>query len=377
MATAQQVEKLKATLTSLAEELKKELIARPEWGAITFENSSPDLKKLRDLVGYLRVLPLEYIPDGTMPQIDQHLSAALPTLKAMDAFSITSGNPPGPQRDSLATQLHQQTDTLVAVSGQWIPFLAYQRGDVAKNIDQLSKAADEGRQLVESAKADAQAKAAEISAIISAAREASAAAGAAVFTSDFAEESKSLETSARRWLKAAASLAAATLVAALLFLWLAYLPTGVAAASQPLPAPASTAGVGPVQVAAAATANGAPTTGGSPAMSTPQLAQAIGAKLIIVTLLLTAATWCGRNYKAQKHLAAVNRHRSLSLRTLKAFSAAASDDLTKNAVLLEATRAIFGAGSTGYLDGKDGSDDSSLKIVEIAKGFGVRPSGSA
>ena len=98
------------------------------------------------------------------------------------------------------------------------------------------------------------------------------------------------------------------------------------------------------------------------------------AKLIILTLLLTAATWCGRTYKALKHLAVVNRHRSLSLKTLNAFSAAAGDELTKNAVLLEATRAIFSAGATGYIDAKDGQDDSSsLRIVEIAKGLGTRP----
>ncbi len=41
---------------------------------------------------------------------------------------------------------------------------------------------------------------------------------------------------------------------------------------------------------------------------------------------------------------------------------------TKNAVLLEATRAIFSAGATGYIEAKD-AEDSSLKIVEIAKGL--------
>ncbi len=68
-------------------------------------------------------------------------------------------------------------------------------------------------------------------------------------------------------------------------------------------------------------------------------------------------------------MSTLNRHRALSLRTLKAFSAAASDDQTKNAVLLEATRAVFSAGQTGYLDSAGGGE-SPMKIIEIAKSIG-------
>ena len=101
-------------------------------------------------------------------------------------------------------------------------------------------------------------------------------------------------------------------------------------------------------------------------------AQDIAAKLIILSVLVTASTWCGRNYRALKHLSVLNRHKALSLRTMQAFVAAAGDDSTKSAVLLETTRTIFSAGVTGYIDTKDGGDESTLKVVEIAKTLGTK-----
>lgn len=108
----------------------------------------------------------------------------------------------------------------------------------------------------------------------------------------------------------------------------------------------------------------------APVLPTPQLIQVVAAKLIILSVLIGAATWCGSIYKALKHQASVNRHRALSLRTLQAFAKAASDEPTKNAVLMEACRAVFVGGATGYLDGKGESDGPGLKVIEIAQTLG-------
>lgn len=96
-----------------------------------------------------------------------------------------------------------------------------------------------------------------------------------------------------------------------------------------------------------------------------QIFQKLSTKLVVLAVLLSATIWCGRNYKALKHLATVNRHRALSIQTLQAFSAAASDVQVKDAVLLEATRAVFGNVPTGYIS--DGGGDGDLKIVEVAR----------
>jgi hypothetical protein len=69
------------------------------------------------------------------------------------------------------------------------------------------------------------------------------------------------------------------------------------------------------------------------------------------------------------HQAVTNRHRALSLQTFQAFSAAASDDETRNAVLTETTRSIFASTASGYIDTESGQD-SPMKIVEISRTLG-------
>jgi hypothetical protein len=95
--------------------------------------------------------------------------------------------------------------------------------------------------------------------------------------------------------------------------------------------------------------------------------QKVASKVVILSILLTATLWCGRVYKALMHQSAMNRHRALSLQTFQAFTAAASDLQTKDAVLLEATRAIFAPCATGYVESGTASADSESRVIEIVK----------
>jgi len=166
----------------------------------------------------------------------------------------------------------------------------------------------------------------EMDDIITKAREASAAAGAAVFTQDFNQEATTLSDKATKWLVATAFLGGATLVAAVLtWFW-------------------TQAG-----------------------LDSGQIWQKVVSKFIVLSILLTATLWCGKIYKALMHQSAINRHRALSLQTFQAFSSAASDLQTKDAVLLETTRSIFSQCSTGYMDSTSSSSDSDARVVEIVK----------
>ena len=98
-----------------------------------------------------------------------------------------------------------------------------------------------------------------------------------------------------------------------------------------------------------------------------QLLQKSASRLVVLAVLFTTTLWCGRVYKALLHQAAVNRHRALSLQTFQAFSSAATDDATKDAVLMEATRAVFGRMPTGFLDATDSAGPQGVQVVEIAK----------
>ncbi len=329
MADEQRVKTLRAEVEKNLAVFEKALIKRADWGTITFDKAEADLKRAKDVLTYLKDLPVEVLPDGVMNSAISQTTALTPVLSQIDAFTITSGEAPVPRRDALVSQLHNQVDALYNAVSVWIPFLAYQKGDIAENVGRLSKAVDEAKALLGSAHKSAEEKRKEIDDIVSAARTASASAGAAVFTDDFHKESSAQEKAAGNWLIAAGVIGAMSVLAASAMWFFAYTSSAT--------------------------------------LSTVQLVQIVAAKLVILSILIGAATWCGGIYKALRHLTSVNRHRALSLRTLQAFAKAASDDQTKNAVLMEACRAVFVGGVTGYLDGKDGTDDSGLKVIEIAK----------
>ncbi|OFX10254.1 MAG: hypothetical protein A2516_08495 [Alphaproteobacteria bacterium RIFOXYD12_FULL_60_8] len=252
----------------------------------------------------------------------------VPTLSQIDGFTLNSGQAPNSQRDNLTNQLHGQVDAVSNAVSVWIPFLAYKKGDIAENVSKLSKAVDDARAALDAAKQTADVKKKEIDEIVTAARAASASAGAAVFTEDFLGEAGKQEDLAKNWLIATAIIGAIGIGTAGVMWYVAYHSSDLGKA---------------------------------------QLVQVIAAKLVILSILIGASTWCGGIYKALRHQTSVNKHRAMSLRTLQAFVKAGSDDQTKNAVLMEACRAVFVGGNTGYLDGKGGSDESSLKVIEIAK----------
>ena len=139
------------------------------------------------------------------------------------------------------------------------------------------------------------------------------------------DEAGKLNTAAKKWLMATAALAVATIVFSL-FLWFFTEPT-----TDPW-----------------------------------QAAQKFGARIAVLVVLFTATLWCGRNYKALMHQSTNNRHRALSLQTFQAFSASASDDATRDAVLLETTRSIFANTSTGYIESST-PQDASTKIIEVGR----------
>lgn len=328
MATKEQAKSLTDLITKALEFYNNNLLSRSEWGAINFNGASNDLDRAKNILSYLQILPLESLPDNAINQITQAINQVTPILDQINKFSITNGNPTG-TRDGIQNNLHTHVDNFYSQTANWIPFLAYQKGDVAQNINKLTDTLNQAQKLIEQTKTDINEDKAEIDRIITATREASASAGAAVFTKDFENESDAQEKSAGKWLAATGVGVALTMIAALA-MW--------------------------IHAESSAAAG----------LSNSQVVQTVAAKLVILTMFVTGTVWLGRQYKALKHLATINRHRSLSLRTLKAFSAAASDEQTKNAVLIEVTRAVFQASQTGYLDGQS-SDESPTKIVEIAK----------
>lgn len=329
MATVVAAQALVDSITNVNEYGSKKLLERPEWGAINFTAAHSDVDRIFSVLNHLQILPLEYLPDTTVVQIGNEINEVQKLFEQVDSFEIQSLQNPTQTRDKLVAELHTRADQFYTVVTPWIPFLAYQKGDVAKNIQSLTTSVTDANDLVEQAKDSIKAKEGEIDNIIVQAREASAGAGAAVFTKDFKTEATALEKTANNWLWVTGLLAVITLILALVMYF--------------------TIEAG---------------------MDYFQALQKFGSKLAALGVLIAATVWCGRIYKAIMHQAAVNKHRALSLQTFQAFSHAASDEATKDAVLMEATRAIFSTGLTGYIEQKsDSSESNSTRIVEVARAF--------
>lgn len=321
----QPLNELKEQIEKFSAFEKEKLISRTEWGTISFEEARPDFDRIYDIVNYLKVLPLELLTINAINAIKNEIISINNLFNQINQFSIETGNP-AEQRKQFIAQVQSRADALYTQTSPWIPFLAYQKGDVSRNIEILTESIRKADKLISEAKENISKKEKEIQDIIIKAREASAAAGAAVFTEDFKRESNRLKSDAKKWLLASGVLAVITLLVAF-FMWLypeASLDKG-------------------------------------------QIWQKMGTKLAILAILISATFWCGKIYKALMHQATINNHRALSIQTLQAFSAAVEDRTIKDAVVLEATRAVFGNVPTGYVDSSSSSGDSDIKLFEVAK----------
>lgn len=308
------------------------LVSNANWGTINFEAARSDLELLFSLCSHIQQLPIQILPNAVADTFIVSITQAGSTVEKIRSFNIESGNPTG-TRDQIVGQVKAHAEHLLTATQGWIPFLAYQKGDIQKNIDALNRTVNEANKILDSSKLEVKEKSDEISSIVTAAREASASAGVGVFTSDFDGEAVALGTEADKWLKYTLRFAITTLVVAFFSI---YIPIDKLATSA-------------------------------------QIFQHMTSKIVVLLVLLTATIWCGRIYKAIKHQITVNRHRANALKTFQAFVKAASDESTRNAVLLETTRSIFTNSPSGYLDATESTSDANSKIIEIVKGVAHVP----
>lgn len=328
MATSEHVQKLYDVCKQAVTTPISNLVRNPDWGKINFDAAERDLERLFWLYSLLLELPVELIPDSDIGNLTNAAISGEKFIGQIRQFSIEGNQNPSATRDTLVGQIKDAADEFTRAANNWIPFLAYQKGDVQRNITLLSGAVTEADALLLDAKKDVTKKQEEIDEIIRAAKEAAATVGVAHFTENFAQEATDADTQASTWLKWTAGFAVATVGVSFIFAFI------------PVPDDASQG----------------------------RLVQLFSSKFVILALLITATIWCGRLYKGSKHLAAMNKHRANALKTFQAFVRATNEEQIRDAVLLETTRSIFAITPTGYLDGADGGAEGPLKVMEVIRG---------
>ncbi|MCI0456761.1 MAG: hypothetical protein L0Z62_07260 [Gemmataceae bacterium] len=307
--------KLYAMLTQVAQSDPAHLLRRTDLGRLNFESQESNLAKVIGMAKDAIHLPLEHLPPTTVEELLGALQPTLDSLRGFESFNPTHGGDVQGAHTKCITRFTSAFGNLAPRLMLALPYLAFKAGRGSEQLESLKLAVQQTQEIK-----------AEAEAARDAARDAGASIGVGRFSKVFKDSADEHDKSSHKWLMATTVVALATVVVALLVVFL-------------FPAD------GEARLSA--------------------LIQGVITRLAVILVLFYAAVWCGRNYRAHRHLAVLNRHRQAALTTFETFVHGASDDQTKNAVLLEATRCIFTAGSTGYTGAEDEGPGS--RIIEIFK----------
>lgn len=317
--------KLTTAIESITTHGDVDLVKREDWGSITFDSVRNHITYAIKMTSLLRDMPLDSLTDHAARELQSHMPAVAALFDRIDSFGIEQGNASA-TRDQIAAEVKNAVEQMHAQYSRWIPYLAYQRGDISNNINQIEDAIHSANAQLDSAKTYQEEKREEVDRIVAAAREAAASAGVATFTSAFKEEAEQLASEAKKWFRGTIGCSVAA-VLAIIFLY--FLPTLSADASN------------------------------------WQIVRNAFMKISVIAVLFNGAVWCARMYRAKSHQTSVNRHRELSLKTFQAFVEATNDPRTRDAVLLAATKSIFANVSTGLVGDRPVGEDPSVQFLEI------------
>lgn len=305
---------------------KEELIRRRQWGDINFEMIVGEIETVFWFAEEMKNLPVNIIPNGIVTNATQRLTNIHGILAEIDRFSL-SGQPEA-ARDDISNRLKGELENAISHIGLWLPLLALRAGEIENWAGRMRNINAEATATMEETRSRIEADLKEIEEIKQAARAAAGEAGAAEFTREFRDEAGAVETRGRWWLIPTAAFGAAALgMAGLIILGLL----------------------------------------GEPPSNAWEAVYNTGGRFIAIAVLFYAAAWSGRIVLANMHLASVNKHRAISLQTLQAFLKSAEDPVARDAVVLEAARAVYENVPSGYIGRHTSQPGGNSRILEIIK----------
>jgi len=321
---------LEESLQALASFTPESLVRTEQLGtALDFSQGTDVFARTLGLFKSLQESSLDSVPLNTLTQLTQFANEAVKTFTQIQSFDPSGQNTPASVRDNLIQQVATQYQS-------WFPHIspviAYsvRRGT---DFDRLEREARGSVEELNRMKRELETKAASIvseaQATLEQVRRAAAEVGVAQHAVHFKQEAADHLSRSRSWLWATGGLAAITLVFSG---WTVYYYATTAID-----------------------------------MTTSQSLQLAVSKVILFSLLYFGIVWSARMYRSQWHNHVVNKHRQNALSTFETFVKAASDDQTKNAVLIQATHCIFSQQATGFV-AHDGDATASPQILEIVRG---------
>lgn len=293
--------------------------------------SFSDVQKLNEFI-FEKVKILQENPDfiAELPEnrkstIEGYLTDFLNYVNQIQNFNPSEGNPQN-NRDSLA---HAINDVYGGLYEHLFPYLdafLSRKADPVK--ENLVKEAEVTISEIETRRQEAEEMLQEAEKILEALRNVSAKIGVSNFAEVFDGQAEQNKKTARRWL--IASMVSAGVILISLYLIFGQLTSVLKD------------GIG-FEISL----------------------QIFFAKLLIFSFLSVVFYQVVKNYNANMHLYALNKHRQNSLMSFQAFVESTEDPKIRDAVLIQATRAIFEAGETGYVSSRDASTKG-LEMIKIA-----------
>ena len=321
-----QLEQACASITEFAPK-KKDIIRRPQWGEITFDDIEQDIETVFWLVDEVKRLPSHIVPNNVVQATSEHLSNIANLFSDIDSFSIARGDAAS-RRSQIANRLQGHVQDVLANMGLWLPVLALRAGEIENWVAKMKTTSADATKILQETAEYVEVRKKDIDATAQAARAAAGEAGAAEFTHEFRTEAEAARKRSRWWLGPTVIFAVCALgLSILLMLGYGETPTNIWAA-----------------------------------------AYRLGGRVVAISVLFYAAVWSGRIVLANMHLANVNKHRAVSLQTLQAFHQAAEDPAVKDAVVLEAARAVYENVPSGYIGRQASEHGGNARVLEVIKG---------
>ena len=200
MITQETIKILRERLASLTTYRDMELIERREWGAINFNQVKSDIESVLYLATVLSDLPIEHLPNTVATGISDQIPAVIDQLTRINEFSIEVGGDPKNQRDDICNNLVHAAEELQNRANVFIPYLAYRRGDIDENIQNLNESVTQIKELYNRTQEWVAGKKNDVDTLVEATRQAAASEGVATFTKEFENEASDIKTGSTKCL---------------------------------------------------------------------------------------------------------------------------------------------------------------------------------
>ncbi len=322
------VSNLKESLSNLITYDAEDMYTRAEWGSkLTFEPYKEDFDRTFNLAKIFINLPFHLLPDAQLNQIKAPVSLAVDHFTEINELDISTVNNAQQTVQTLGEQVKTHADSITVQVAPWISYLAYQNGDVAKNLTELESAISVAETTINEAKGRVDTEEKAIKRIVQQAQDFAGDKGVTIFTEQFDNAASDNGTEAGKWLNATMGAFTVTILTIVAFMFTSKdVTTWFEWAS----------------------------------------------RAALIAVLVTGAIWCGKTYRILRHQQTTNQHKANGLKSFLLFrDAADNDEATRNAVLLETTRSIFSSNLSGFIPESSVKANSGIQVIDASRALGT------